>query len=244
MLNSERTYLKLMFCATRNYATWDPEIIVKAGDYGRFTRGPRSLAFWRKNGTFVREGNIYTDGKADEFGVPSAVEYGGESEGEAWVTSSNATQIDTSLSAGGLYPLIAQCKIKATFKFSSGCAAVLAMENPMITIIDPPGALKRLLEDPIMRGMVVVSEVHSCSSYARILSANKSGALTLGLQVEPPVPGTASASTTKTWVRQGSSGNFKSQTNTTGERAFCPLFRLVSLFEEETSTGIRPVSSF
>jgi hypothetical protein len=32
------------------------------------------------------------------------------------------------------------------------------MENAMITIIDPPGALKCLLDDPSMRGVVVVSE--------------------------------------------------------------------------------------
>ncbi|KAF8130407.1 hypothetical protein K438DRAFT_1643937 [Mycena galopus ATCC 62051] len=237
MRNAERAYLKLIFGTTGKYATWDPESEVKAGDYGKFTRGPRGFVFWRKNGTFVREGNIYADGKAEKFGVPAAVDYGRDSEGETWVTSSNATQIDASLSAGGL----AQCKVKAAFKFSSGRGAVLAMESPMITTIDPPGALKPLLEDPSMRGMVVVSEVHSCSSYAHLLSANKSGALTLGLQVEPPVPGTASARITKTWVRQGSSGNFKSQVNTKGERTFYPLFRLVSLSEEEMSTGIGPV---
>ncbi|KAF8130955.1 hypothetical protein K438DRAFT_1999092 [Mycena galopus ATCC 62051] len=183
MRNDEHVYLKLMFGITGKYATWDPESEVKAGDYRKFTRGPRGFAFWRKNGTFVREGNIYADGKAEKFGVPAAVEYGRDSEGEAWVTSSHATQTDASLSAGGF----AQCKAKAAFKFSSGRGAVLAMESPMITTIDPPGALKQLLEDPSMRGMVVVSEVHSCSSYARLLSTNKSGNLTLGLQVEPPV---------------------------------------------------------
>ncbi|KAF8144954.1 hypothetical protein K438DRAFT_2100406 [Mycena galopus ATCC 62051] len=41
-----------------------PRITVKVGDYGKITRGPRGLAFWRKNGTFVREGNIYTDDKS------------------------------------------------------------------------------------------------------------------------------------------------------------------------------------
>ncbi|KAJ7815109.1 hypothetical protein B0H14DRAFT_2603724 [Mycena olivaceomarginata] len=64
-----------------------------------------------------------------------------------------------------------------------------------------PRSLKQLLEDPSMHGMVVVSEVHSCPS----------------------------ASVDSKWVTEGSSGNFKSQVNTRGERTFSPLFHLVSL---------------
>jgi hypothetical protein len=112
------------------------------------------------------------------------------------------------------------------------------MENAMITIIDPPGVLKCLLDDPSMRGVVVVSEVHSCSSYARLLSAEGRGIVALGLCVEPPISGIASAGATATWVRNLTSGNFKSGVNTEGERSFYPLFRLVSLSEEATSTGI------
>jgi hypothetical protein len=112
------------------------------------------------------------------------------------------------------------------------------MENPMITIIDPPGRLKALLEDPSMRNMVVVSEVHSCSSYARLFSAEEGGTVTLGLHVKYPVPGAASADAIGTWVRHGTFGNFKTQVNTLGEHAFYPLFRLVSRSEEQTSTGI------
>ncbi|KAJ7901180.1 hypothetical protein B0H14DRAFT_3123700 [Mycena olivaceomarginata] len=243
MLNSERAYVDLIFRATKKYPAWDPEIAVKAGDYGKITRGRWGLAFWRKNGTFVREGNIYLDGKAEKYRIAAPVEYGRDSEGQAWITSLNATQVDTSFSAGGLHPLVAECNTKAAFKFSSGRGAVLAMENPMITIIDPPGGLKALLEDPSMRGMVVVSEVHSCSSYARLLSTEGGGTVTLGLHVEPPVPGAASAGAIGTWVRHGASGNFKSQVNMKGERAFHPLFRLVSHSEEDTSTGIGPVDS-
>ncbi|KAJ7901201.1 hypothetical protein B0H14DRAFT_2670979 [Mycena olivaceomarginata] len=243
MLNSERAYVDLIFHATKKYPAWDPEIAVKAGDYGRMTRGRWGLVFWRKNGTFVREGNIYLDGKAEKYAIAAPVEYGRNSEGQAWITSLNATQVDASFSAGGLHPLIAKCNAKAAFKFSSGRGAVLAMENPMITIIDPPGGLKALLEDPSMRSMVVVSEVHSCSSYARLLSAKGGGTVTLGLHVEPPVPGAASAAAIGTWVRRGACGNFKSQVDMKGERTFHPLFRLVSRSEEDTSTGIGPVDS-
>jgi hypothetical protein len=128
--------------------------------------------------------------------------------------------------------------MKGAFKFSSGRGAILAMENAMITLVDPPGALKYLLDDPSMRGVVVVSEVHSCSSYARVITAEAGGIVALGLRAEPPISGIGSVAATATWVRNVASGNFKSQVNKTGERSFYPLFRLVSFSEEETSTGI------
>ncbi|KAJ7200938.1 hypothetical protein B0H12DRAFT_1244312 [Mycena haematopus] len=239
MPNSERIYVDLIFRATKKYAAWDPEIPVKVGDYGRITQGSRGLAFWRKNGTFVREGNIYTDGKADTFEVPGPVECGRDSAGETWVTSWNVTHVDLSLSAGGVHPALAQCKAGAVLKSTSGRGAILVMENTMITIIDPPGALRRLLEDTSMRGMVVVSEVHSCSSYARLLTENGGGTVALGLRVEP-MPGIATVAANATWVRHGAAGNFKSHVNKKDERTFHPLFRLVSLSEEDTSTGIGP----
>jgi hypothetical protein len=75
-----------------------PQIFIRVGDWGRITKGPRGLIFWRNNGTFVREGNIYSDGLAEEYGIPTPVEFSGGSE---WVTSQNAKQVDVSASAGG-----------------------------------------------------------------------------------------------------------------------------------------------
>lgn len=135
-------------------------------------------------------------------------------------------------------PAIVQCKVTAAFKFSSGRGAILVMENETMSIIDPPGALTRLLDDPSMRGAVVVSEVHRCASYARFLSAQEDSTITLGLRVQPPVPGIASAAATATWVRSGTSGTFKSQANKKGDRTFYPLFRLVSRGEESTAMTI------
>ncbi|KAF7334476.1 hypothetical protein MVEN_02277100 [Mycena venus] len=209
MPNSERTYVDLIFRATKKYASWDPEIAVRVGDWGRITQGRRGLAFWRKNGTFVREGNIYFDGKAEKYDIPAPVEYGRNSEGQTWVTSENAEQIDLSALAGGIHPALAQCNANAAFKFSSGRGAVLVMENEMIAIIEPPGALQRLLQEPRMRGVVVVSEVHCCSSYARLLTADGGGIVALGLSAEPPVAGIASASATATWIRNVNSGKFQ-----------------------------------
>ncbi|KAF7337828.1 hypothetical protein MVEN_02005700 [Mycena venus] len=190
MLSSERTYVDLLFRASRKYASWDPEaldFLVKVGDWGRITKGRRGLAFWRKNGTFLKEGNIFSDGKAKMFEIPDPIEYGSGSEGETWVVSQNAQQVDVSSSVG-VSPTIAQCKVKGAFKFSSGRGAVLVMENDIISAIDPPGALRRLLKDP---------------QYAWLRGRIRGGStIALGLSVEPPVSGVASATGNATWVRK------------------------------------------
>ncbi|KAJ7776286.1 hypothetical protein B0H16DRAFT_1859177 [Mycena metata] len=210
MPNSERAYTTLLHRATQKYPSWDPEIAIKAGDWGRISQGKRPrLAFWRKRvrGTF------------------------------------NAREVDLAASVAGVHPALAQCKVAGAYNFSSGRGAVLIMENATITIIDPPGALKVLFDDPSMRGAVVVSEVHRCSSYARWLSTGGRAAIALGLSVEPPIQGIASARASARWVRHGTSGYFRSQVNTTGDRIFYPLFRLVSHSEQPMSTGIGGASN-
>ncbi|KAJ7780480.1 hypothetical protein B0H14DRAFT_2941285 [Mycena olivaceomarginata] len=119
MLNSERAYVDLLFRTSRKYASWDPEIVVKVADWGRITQGKRGLAFWRKNGTFMKEGNIFLDGKAKTHGIPDPIECGGgSSEAETWVVSKNAKQLDV-YSSVGISPAIAQCKVTGAFEFSS-----------------------------------------------------------------------------------------------------------------------------
>ncbi|KAF7361121.1 hypothetical protein MSAN_01143900 [Mycena sanguinolenta] len=235
MPSYEYIYAELIFRTTGKYAAWDPEIPMKVGDYGRITRGSRGLAFWRRNGTFVREGNIYTDGMVDGLGIPAPVEYGADSEGETWVTCSEITTVDLSLSAGGVYPPLGlgQLQAGASFKCASGRGAMLVMKNTAITAIEHPDVLRRLLADPrIAQGMVVVSEVHSCSSYARLLTTNRGDSISLGLHVEPSVPGIPTAALEARWeIENVGAQNIKFQVNKNGERTFYPLFRLVSLSE-------------
>lgn len=90
-----------------------------------------------------------------------------------------------------------------------------------------------------MRNKVLVSQVHRCASYARLLTAESGASVAVGLSVQPPISGVASASSDVNWVRSSNSGNFKSRANKTGNRDYYPLFRLVSLTEKDTSTGLR-----
>lgn len=113
------------------------------------------------------------------------------------------------------------------------------MDNDSITTIEPPGCLRRLLQDPTMSDLVLVSQVHRCASYARLLTAKGGASIAIGLSVLPPVSEAGSVSGNISWVRSSNSGNFKSKVNKNGNRDYYPLFRLVSLKGKAVSTGLR-----
>jgi len=240
-LDSERLYVDLLFTVSKKYASWDPEVAVEVGDWGRITTGNTGLAFWRRRrGTFLKEGNIYADGKADELGIPPPTQFGaGATEGMHWIVSQNVQECDVNACIGGQTPAFLHCKAKAGFRVSSGRGAVLVMDNDVITTIDPPGCLRRLLDDQSMRGCIIVSQAHRCSSYARLLTSKGGSNFTIGLSVEPPVSGVVSATADMKWMQSSSAGNFKSKVNKCGNRDYYPLFKLVSLRDEATSSGLR-----
>lgn len=103
MPDSEREYVDLLFRASKKYASWDPEIPVEAGDWGRITNGRTGWAFWRRRrGTFLKEGNIFDDGKAAEHNIRKPKEYGADStEGVSWIVSENVTECDINTAVGG-----------------------------------------------------------------------------------------------------------------------------------------------
>jgi hypothetical protein len=113
------------------------------------------------------------------------------------------------------------------------------MDNDTISSIDPPGFLRRLLDEDKLRNCVIVSEVHRTSSYARYLSFPNSKTIMIGLSAEPPVSGIASVNANFKWVSSTNAGNFKSKVSTSGNREYYPLFRLVSMKETDTSVGLR-----
>jgi hypothetical protein len=137
----------------------------------------------------------------------------------------------------GQTPALISCKAKGVFKIFSGRGAIIAMNNDTIYTIDSPGKFRRLLDEARMRGLVIVSEVHRCSSNARFLATEDGATVALGLNFGD-LGDVASANDAK-WVRSSSAGNFKSRVNTSGKRDFYPLFRLVSLTEGDISTGLK-----
>ena len=132
---------------------------------------------------------------------------------------------------------VATFEMKAAFRFSKGRGAILAMKNDVTSAIDSPGALRGLLEDSSMRGCVIVSEVHSCSSYARLLTTQNGKTIALGLSVQPPPPGSGLLVGAK-WVHNTVAGNFRWGINPTGDRTYYPLYCLVSLKGQTLTTGL------
>lgn len=105
----EREYIALLFEASSKYANWDPDVSVKVGDYGRLTCGKRGWffwrpSFWRPQRIFVKEGNIYDDGKAEEFDIPPPKERGGDGTGVNLIVSSGARKTELGVDAN-LYVL-------------------------------------------------------------------------------------------------------------------------------------------
>ncbi|VDC01642.1 unnamed protein product [Peniophora sp. CBMAI 1063] len=243
----ERTYTELLFASSRKYAAWDPELEVRVGDYGIITRGQRAsfLKFWardRRQGVFLKQGNIYDNGKAKKFDVPPPKTYEHEgSTGVSWVVSQNASETDLSADVSAQTPALANCGVKASFKFHSGQGAVLSMNGDSVTTIDPPGALRPLLDDAdLPEGTVIVSEVHATSSYARYLGTPEVRQVSIGLNVAPPaVANVAKADVSAQWLRSTTIGNFKSKVNADNERTYYPLFRLVALEGDAVSNGLR-----
>lgn len=241
MIDPERLYVDLIFCASKKYANWDPEVPVEVGDYGFITAGPK-YCWRRKQGTFLKEGNIYTDGQAEKWKIPDPKEHGTDSsnEGQTWISSDNARDLEGDAGVGGQTPALLQCKVKCTFKVTSGQGAILVMDNESVSTINPPGVLRRLLKDESMKGRVIVSEAHKSSSFARLLTAKGTSNIAIGFSVEPPVSGVVSGSANGKWVRSSSAGNFKTKINKDGKRVFTPLFRLASLRESDVGKGMMP----
>ena len=88
----------VIFRASKKYGSWDLEVVnVTVGDYGRILgQGKSGLEFWRKKqGIFLKDGNIYEDGLAEKYDIPTPQEHGIDStEGISWITSENAKEVE------------------------------------------------------------------------------------------------------------------------------------------------------
>lgn len=105
MSRSELQYVALLYRASSKYASWDPEVEVQVGDWGRLTSGKRGVAFWRSQfwnprGIFLKEGNIYKDGQAEEYDIPLPIERTiGSAHGITQIASNNAIKCDIEVAA-------------------------------------------------------------------------------------------------------------------------------------------------
>jgi len=134
-------------------------------------------------------------------------------------------------------PELAECSVKAGFQFSPGGGAVLLMVNDSVTMINPASSLRRLLEVNALCDHVVVSEVHRCTSYARYLASSHTKDIVIGLNSSSS--GSPSAQTAPKWVRSNQAGDFKARADSSAQRGYYPLYKLVSVREASDNTGRR-----
>ncbi|KAL4080946.1 hypothetical protein J3A83DRAFT_4084490 [Scleroderma citrinum] len=238
-MSNERQYVDLLFRASKKFASWDPEKPVEVGDWGKITTGRPCWAFWRsKRSVFVKKGNIYKDNMVEKYGIPQPTVLGEEEPyGLTWTTSLNARDMDASTSMENHTPDLAESSVKAGFQFSPGGGAVLLMVNDSVTMINPAGSLRRLLEVKALRDHVIVSEVHRCSSYARYLASPHTKDIVIGLNTSNT--GSTSAQIAPKWVRSNQTGNFKAKADGSGQRRYYPLYKLVSVREASENAGHR-----
>ncbi|KAJ7493719.1 hypothetical protein FB451DRAFT_1122283 [Mycena latifolia] len=231
MPNSERKYADRLYGPAGRYACWEPEIPRGLGDYGRIKRR-EWWQFWLKDGGFVMEGNIFENGMAERYKMPTPGNCGGDpGNGDRWIVSRDGAYRNVKVAGDFIPSTVTQCALKGAFEFTADESAFLVMHNEMTTAIDSPGRLRPLLQDPEMRGAVVVSEIHCCSAYIRGLTGKAGGTIEVGLSINPPGGGVGSVDAKAEWLHTATSGDIQSAVNPTGDRTYYPLFCLVSLEE-------------
>ncbi|KIJ53277.1 hypothetical protein M422DRAFT_242414 [Sphaerobolus stellatus SS14] len=256
MPKAERDYVTLLYEVCSKYANWDPDKNYDCGDYGRITRGRPAWQFWRgQEGVFVPEGNIYTEGLAQKYGIPMWKETSDREDlglvdgareqtaGGYWLRSHNMSIVELSVEGGiGSQILgdLAGCEGKAAYRVSRGDGAFLAMQDHTLFHIPVEGLLLDLLKEKKMKGKVIVTEVIRTSAYARNLMHKSDRTFAVGWKVSAGVPphSTRIGGDGK-WVSDSNSNNFKNKVHPKKIQSYCPLFKLVSLYETEITQGLR-----
>ncbi|KAH9831215.1 uncharacterized protein C8Q71DRAFT_715745 [Rhodofomes roseus] len=212
--NPEQTYVSLIHQNSNYYASWDPARLVRVGDYGHL----------QADGSFATEGNIFSKGWAAEFGV---VEIRGPTNSTVCIQSSDVEEV-RGTAAGSIGASWAhRVTAKKTFIIRRSHGAILIMLEPQYTQLSPPGTLKDLVYSTALKKRhLLVSELYSCASYARLLAPRQEHVVNISLEGEAHqrlFHGRAEAE----WRHTADGGDFRCGVQQGGDVAFTPLFRLV-----------------
>lgn len=94
VFNGEYAYVELIHSASNRRGSWDPEITVSVGDWGKIVKPKRFWIFHGGNRMFVKEGNILEDGTAKQYEISTPTEYAaGTEDGVHLITSQNVTEL-------------------------------------------------------------------------------------------------------------------------------------------------------
>lgn len=122
--------------------------------------------------------------------------------------------------------------------FTKGRGALLIMLRPRLTVITNPGRLLCLFNDRSdWSDIVLVSELYTCPSYARLLTNRCTREVSLGLGTSAPIAPAIGGDAHLQWKTNSASGDFKSAhfipeergvSEAPGEPVCYPLYKLVA----------------
>lgn len=227
--SSSRKFIDLIFKASSKWANWNPPHEIKVGDYGKLDS---------KTGEFNREGNIYEDTTIynDEHLAKLVKDLPPKAAAREDVyiaASSKVKRGDLRSSAEGEVAGLAEASIKGQWAFGSKRGALLIMANPRSSHIPQGTLLEHLAKLPILKDMLLITEVFSCPAYSLYLSSGNSEVLDLALVGSFHLPRTSdtpgvtggSGIEGKWWV-QNTTGLFRSAREPHGRDDYTPLYML------------------
>jgi len=218
--NPARKFSELIHAASSKWANWDPPHQVKVGDYGTIDR---------ETGNLQTEGNIYEE--LDPIIASLAVQHKplmGAPDDKVIISSAGVTHQELHIAPECGVAGLANASIKGQWKFSSRRGALLIMARPLSSYIPPKVLLKHLVDIPIFKDKVLVTEVISCPAYSLYLSSANSEAVELALIGSAPTPAgiTVGADVGVSWWSKNVSGMFRQACDPKGLYSYTPLYTL------------------
>ena len=135
-----------------------------------------------------------------------------------------------------------KAKVEQTFTVARSYGAILVMTNVRYATIEPAGVLKDLIYSTAFnKHQLLVSELYTCSSYARLLAPKQTHAVQLALEASAH-HGLLHGTDDFKWTHTADGGDFMSGTSKDGTSAFAPLFRLVGREKTFRKLPIRELS--
>ncbi|EPS99865.1 hypothetical protein FOMPIDRAFT_85658 [Fomitopsis schrenkii] len=228
--NPEYVYVSLIYENSNFYASWNPSKPVKIGDYGHL----------QSDHSFAVEGNIFDTALPGTFNIapyePTSTEE------FKCIVSRHVDEIKHSGTGEMGASWLHKAKVEQTFTVTRSFGAILVMTNVRYATLEPSGALKDLIYSTAFnKHQVLVSELYTCSSYARLLAPKQTRAVQVTLEASAHqrlLRGTEDAK----WTHTADGGDFMNGLSKDRGHAFAPLFRLVGREKTFRRLPIRELS--
>lgn len=135
-----------------------------------------------------------------------------------------------------------KAKVEQTFTVTRSYGAILVMTNVRYATLEPAGVLKDLMySSAFTKHQLLVSELYTCSSYARLLAPKQTHAVQVALEASAH-HGMIHGTDDLKWTHTADGGDFMNGTAKDGNPAFAPLFRLVGRERTLRKLPIRELS--